>query len=240
MATLLGRNAVVRAADGHPLARLRAVGADIRGYQAANALVWTVQRASGRGASALGDGLACAALLGELHSADLLGAARWVELPRISATELADHVAVSEIQHASLLWARRPPSAEVRYPVTALDSDDHDAIAAVLDEALPYTRNRPGNADIRGWYGIRLAGRLVAVAGDRREAGMGYLAGVAVAPDHQGRGVGTALTCQLTRRLIAEFGICALMVVDHNAAGRDFFARLGYSGRLDLTVATLA
>lgn len=168
-----------------------------------------------------------------------------VEVTRAGLPSVADRLPLGEVTEWSLLWTDTPDGSpdgpaddHADERIVSLGDRDHPEIDEIFDEALPYTTNRPGaGRRQRGWYGIRIDGRLAAVAVDREEAGLGYIAGVAVRPEHQGQGLGTALVRTLTGRLVAEFGRCALGVVDGNPRALELFQRLGYTGRQDLAYA---
>ena len=62
----------------------------------------------------------------------------------------------------------------------------------------------------------------------------GYLRLIALAPSHEGRGLGAALLDELERRVARESPHLFLLVSDFNQAARRFYARRGYRevGRL--------
>ncbi|MGH3328213.1 MAG: GNAT family N-acetyltransferase, partial [Streptomycetales bacterium] len=96
---------------------------------------------------------------------------------------------------------------------------------------------RPGDADVRGWAGIRDAGgRLLACGADTRSpAGLAHLASIATLPEARGRGLGTAVTAWLTRRVLAEQPLCTLAMYADNADARRLYRRLGYREEAWLT-----
>ncbi|BCJ74128.1 hypothetical protein CS0771_36720 [Catellatospora sp. IY07-71] len=225
---LTGRDDLLAEAGQHPYARLTA-GDRVRAYAQDGALVWTSHGPVGPVAASLGEAAAAVALFARLAAADLLDGGVWLHLPRAGRDVTA---ALRPELHDDwdFLWTTVPPAAHPgEQAVEALGPDDHDGIAAVLDGALPDSTSRPGDPRVRQWYGIREAGRIVAVAGDRSGNGVGFLAGIAVATGAQGRGHGAALTTAVTRRLVAEFGISSLGVMSDNTGAIRLYQRLGYT-----------
>ena len=82
---------------------------------------------------------------------------------------------------------------------------DHPALSALIDDAFPTTSSRPGDATVVDWYGIWDADRLVACGADRSRGDIGFLAGLTVARDRRGRGLGAALTAGMTRALFTRY-----------------------------------
>lgn len=227
---LHGRDDLLAKTGHHPYARLTAGGDDVRAYEHDGALVWTSLGPWGPVAASLGAAPAVAAVFARLAAHGQLAGATWLHLPRVLPDQAAAVLPVDVHDDWDYLWTTAAPAPQPgEDAVTALGPDDHDAIAAVLDDALPHSTSRPGDRRIRAWYGIRAAGRLVAVAGDRSANGVGFLAGIAVAADAQGRGHGGALTAAVTRRLLAEFGVCSLGVMSDNTGAIALYRRLGYT-----------
>ena len=235
MRKLTGSAAVLQATGDHPFALVRFAG-DCVAYRTADALVVARPIAGGDVAVPWDGTPASVELLARL-TADGLIRPVVVEVTRPGLALVANRLPLGEVVRWSLLWTHRADDfADDR--IVRLGDADYPEINEIFDEALPYTTNRPGEGRRqRGWYGIRVGGRLAAVATDREEAGLGYVAGVAVRPEHQDRGLGTALVRTLTGRLVAEFGRCALGVVDGNPRALELFQRLGYTSREDLAYA---
>jgi ribosomal protein S18 acetylase RimI-like enzyme len=239
MRVIRGRDAILAEAGHHPFARLRATGDQLTAYAAEDALIWTSIRPHGRAVASLGSPVSCAAVIADLLVDGLLPGATFAELPRIGAADAHPHLPGARLSDWAVLWTHgaRPGDG---FTVERLNQADDAAITAVLDDALPYTDNRPGKAAIRSWWGIRAGGVLVAVAGDRSDQGVGYVVGVAVASRWQGLGLGSVLVRTLAARLVDEFGICALGVLASNHRGDAVFTRAGFTGRVELTYAALA
>ena len=63
----------------------------------------------------------------------------------------------------------------------------------------------------------------------------GFLSGIAVSRDHQGQGLGAAVTAVVTRSLLHEYAVVALGVMWDNAIALRLYERLGYRSRIERT-----
>lgn len=187
-------------------------------------------RRPGVGGAALGDGERAAALFGEL------GTTGWVHLPRVSRDVASRHLKFTECDDWEYLWtAALPPALPGEERVVALGDDAAPAVNALLDEALPASTTRPGDARARRWYGIWEGDRLVACGVDRSNGGVGYLAALAVAGDRRGRGLGAALTAGMARRLLRGYAFVSLAVYAENTTAIRLYRRLGFTEALSRT-----
>ncbi len=193
------------------------------GYEDDGAIVWT----AGSYASSLGNPLAAATIGARLSGLTYL------DLPRLGQEDAARLFPTARRDDWEIRWTGvAPPGRPLASAVVPLATWHYGAINELLDEALPYTGNRPGDHRIRNWYGIFEGERLVAVGAERSRHDVGYLAAIAVAPDRQGTGLGAAVTVTITRLLLQEFDICLLGVLDHNARAKAAFQHVGYRDRL--------
>jgi ribosomal protein S18 acetylase RimI-like enzyme len=103
-------------------------------------------------------------------------------------------------------------------------------VDALLDQASPASHTRPATAGAECWLGTHDGGRLVAAGAlTRRASGAGHLGGIATAPSHAGRGLGTAVTAALTTRAVARGpGLATLGVYTDNVTAIGLYRRLGY------------
>jgi ribosomal protein S18 acetylase RimI-like enzyme len=180
-------------------------------------------------------------MLAELRAAGSLEGASWMHLPRTSAEAIAEHLTAVVQDDWDFLWtSEAPPHVPGEERMVRLGDTDVAAIEEVLNDALPDSSTRPGHSRIRAWYGIRDGERLVAVAADRSRTGTGFLAAIAVRRDHQGQGLGAAVTAAVTRLLLEEYAAVALGVMWDNDSAQRLYERLGYTNRIELTSAKLA
>jgi ribosomal protein S18 acetylase RimI-like enzyme len=225
-----GRDAVVAAAGGHPFALYYAVGT-VRGHRSGTALAWHGRSRAGSWVAATGEPRA---VLDLLLATDLHADAGWIHLPRTTPEQAAPLGPASiHDDWDFLVTSAAPPSNGV--VARELDPSADAAVDALLDVAFPDSMARPGDGRVRRWYGVHEGGELVATAADRSRGGVGYIAGVAVHPDHRRRGLGTAVTAELTRALLAEFPAVTLGVMADAVETRRVYERLGYGGHLPRT-----
>jgi ribosomal protein S18 acetylase RimI-like enzyme len=229
---LAGRAAVLAAAGHHPYVRLNTTG-DVTGYRSEDLLAWIGTDPRGPTVWALGDPATALACARELHGRSADAAATRMHLPRVPAAAGSAAFPVALQDDWDFLTATSPP------PVTPAEDEVEqvppgagDDIGHLLDSAFPATTTRPGDQRVRRWYGIRNSGRLVAAGADRSRGGIGFLAGLAVHPEHRRRGLGAALTARMTRDLHAEFGVVTLGVMSDDAGARRMYERLGFTDAL--------
>lgn len=223
-----GHAALMAATDGYPLARQ--LEEPITGFRDDAVVMWVGQSRHGPVVQSLGNGPAAVRLYSRLAATAVMRGVSSVHLPRVTD---AKPIEFHSSNDWSYLWTHEASPSPER-PV-ALGPEHHPAIASILDDVLSYTGNRPASPDIRQWWGLFDGDRLVAVAADRSRRGVGYLAGVAVARSHHGKGFGSRLAGALMAPLVAEFGVCALGVMAHNTRALALWERLGFGHRADIT-----
>jgi ribosomal protein S18 acetylase RimI-like enzyme len=217
-----GREALLAATGHHFLARF-SPGHDQVGYADGATVVWT----AGSTANSLGDPLLAAAM-----GAGLSGLTH-LDLPRLATADAAALFPAARRDDWEVRWTVEPPAARsLETKVVTLGPRHHDAIDDLLNQALPHTGNRPGDPRIRNWYGMFDGSRLIAVGAERSRHDVGYLAAIAVSPEHQSRGFGAAVTAAVTRLLLQEFDICLLGIMADNTRAQTAFYHMGYRDRL--------
>jgi ribosomal protein S18 acetylase RimI-like enzyme len=224
--------ALERAVGPHPYLRWTTSPAQPpTAYLGQHVTAWISAGHRGRMLCAMGDASAALALVAALRGDGRLDDVVRVHLPRTPGDLLADALGVTEANQWDFRWCRRTPDPDPGADrVEALGDADGQAVAAVLDRALPDSGARPGQAHIRAWYGIRVEGQVVACLADATRSVVGWLAGIAVLPECQGRGFGTSLTVTTTRRLMSEVDTVALGVMAGNAGAARLYHRLGFTG----------
>ncbi|MEV4661688.1 GNAT family N-acetyltransferase [Micromonospora echinofusca] len=239
---LEGRDAILTAAGHHPYARHALTRGEVpRGWRRGEAVGWLLPAEHGPRGGALGAPGPAVELFAGLLARDALRPGQWLHLPRLDPAALPGRLAVARHDEWDFLWTTQ---ASPRQPdeerVVRLTEADHPALTALIDEAFPTTTSRPGDPRIVDWYGIRDGDRIVACGADRSRGDIGFLAGLAVAPDRRGRGLGAALTAAMTRSLLARHGTVALGVYSVNVGAIRLYRRLGFAASLARSSVQLA
>lgn len=224
-----GRDALLAATGNHPYVMLTTTG-DVTGYRADGLVGWVAREPDRTQIFAVGDPVAAVAFVSHLR-----GDARWAHCPHLTRAQAAVFGSDVHDDWDHLVTRTEPPPADGADTVVALDPAEDPAVDALLDLAFPDSTSRPGDPRVRAWYGIRAGTELVAVAADRSRGGIGYIAGIAVHPEHRRRALGATLTATLTRQLFAEFGGCSLSVMSDADGPRRIYERLGYGEPLART-----
>ncbi|MFG1871155.1 GNAT family N-acetyltransferase [Micromonospora arborensis] len=239
---LQGRDAVLAAAGHHPYAR--AVlwrGLEARGYQRDGAVLWVFPPEHSNGGDAIGPAEPAIEICVALVADGVLRPGQSLHLPRHSRDLLSPRLTVSRHDDWDFLWTgTRPPEQPDEQRVVRLTAADNPAVEALIDEAFPTSTSRPGDPRVVNWYGIRAGGRLVACGADRSRGDIGFLAGLTVAPDQRGRGLGAALTAGMTRALLARHDTVGLGVYPQNVGAVRLYRRLGFTNTHHLTSIRLA
>ena len=132
----------------------------------------------------------------------------------------------------------QPPTEASREvaELTASDSPDMVALAAATEPG-PFGPN----SHLTGrWFGIRRAGRLVAMAGERiRVEGFGEVSGVCVDPAVRGEGLGAVVTLAAAHGIQERGDRAMLHVRDGNDGAHRLYRRIGFEVRRMVTVAVL-
>lgn len=225
------------AAAHHPFVLAFGSLADLpHGYAIDGAVSWVTARPKGKHLQVHGAAESAAKLVQALHAEGVLAKVRRANVPRDAFDLIPKTLGLSREADWDFLWTTRPPPHQPgEDQVRRLEATDHDEINDVLDAALPDSISRPGHPGTRAWHGIRRDGRLVACAADISRGVARALAGIAVRPEAQGRGLGAALTARLARDLLPEHGVVALGVYRDNLGAISLYTRLGFRSRLGRT-----
>ncbi len=242
---LADRAAVLDAVDHHPYARFSlGSGRAPRGLHTAlgtgTATLWWADGPFGLLGQALGDPAVIAAALAHALTEGLLDGVGRINLPR--HTKIPPGWLVNE--HWDYCWLPTPDATVPAQPNqdAVRPEADVDAIGALLDVAFPDSMLRPGHAMVNEWYGARVGGVLVACAADRSvrspdpdAVATGVLGAVAVHPHHRGQGWGAAVTAALANALGRRYEQVGLGVTADNHTAQRLYARLGFTGRHEIT-----
>lgn len=169
------------------------------------------------------------------------GGATHVSLPRAAADAvgalLADPAAAGLWEW---MWTEEPPELPAD-GVEDLTPDTRAEIEGFLARFNARTDGRPFAHPQQRWVGVRdESGGLLAVGCCETErSGTPILAGITTAEHARGRGLGRAVTAELTRGAVAEQGWCTLGMYSDTPGARRLYLDLGYrvgaewtSGRL--------
>ncbi|MEV4824954.1 GNAT family N-acetyltransferase [Micromonospora sp. NPDC049274] len=236
------RAVILAAAGDHPFVRHSlSPGVPAHGYRRDGAVLWLLPPERGLGADAVGPTEPVLAICAALVADGVLRPEHRLHLPRLDPALLAARLPVAEHVDWDFHWTTVPPPQQPdEQPVVRLTDADRPELQSLVDEAFPSTTTRPGDPRVVDWYGIRAGGRLVACGADRSRGDVGFLAGLTVAPDQRGRGLGAALTAGMTRALLARHDTVGLGVYPDNVGAVRLYRRLGFTSTHHVTSIRLA
>ena len=99
----------------------------------------------------------------------------------------------------------------------------------------------PRNSELGEYYGLFEGDRLVAMAGERMEAGkLREVSAVCTHPDFQGRGFARRLTDKVVRLQMARGQVPFLHAMHSNERARKLYARMGFRHRREIVLRVVA
>ncbi len=132
-----------------------------------------------------------------------------------------------------MLWQGERPSADEAFAAALLGpAHVEEAMAlAALTRPGPFG---PRTMELGDYYGCFEDGRLIAMAGERMQAGrLREISGVCTHPDFQGRGLARRLTARLIGRQLARGETPFLHVIADNDAARTLYEGMGFTCRCE-------
>ncbi len=133
----------------------------------------------------------------------------------------------------------RPPEpvADARIePLNGADAEEMLALA-LLTKPGPFTR---GARALGEFYGIRIDGRIAAMAGERmKQVGFAELSGVCSHPDFRGRGLARLLSVFVTHRILARGETPYLHAYTTNRPAITLYETIGFEKRTTLNIAVV-
>ncbi|HEU0181126.1 MAG TPA: GNAT family N-acetyltransferase [Agromyces mariniharenae] len=122
-------------------------------------------------------------------------------------------------------------------PLGAADVPEMLALAT-LTKPGPFG---PRTHELGGFLGVKVDGRLVAMAGERMKPdGFTEVSGVCTHPDHRGHGYAAMLSTAVAERVLARGEVPFLHAYASNAAAIALYERLGFRLRTEVGVVRLA
>ncbi len=130
----------------------------------------------------------------------------------------------------------RPSLAEAILPMTSTDTPEMVALAS-LTEPGPF---RDHTANLGGFVGIRVDGRIAAMAGRRlAPTGFAEVSAVCTHPDFRGRGFAKALVAAVTRNIHSEGRVPFLTSFEANTGAIRIYQQVGFVHRRTFQLAVL-
>ncbi|RXZ73250.1 GNAT family N-acetyltransferase [Agromyces albus] len=131
---------------------------------------------------------------------------------------------------------RAVPATSDLVPLTAADAAEMVALAK-LTVPGPFESRTP---ELGGFLGVRVDGRLVAMAGERmKPEGFAEVSGVCTHPDHRGHGYAAMLSAAMADRIVTRGETPFLHVYATNRAAIGLYERLGFELRTPVEVLAL-
>ncbi|MHC3473094.1 GNAT family N-acetyltransferase [Streptomyces sp. 7R007] len=211
------------------------VGESLRGAHAALA------RRLGRAATYLPDVATFSALSPTADPADwvdlarLLGSGAFADMFSCPATPPPDWEPVFTLEGRQMIWpGARPVRADTGGVVELGAADVPEMLAlAARTEPGPFW---PRTHELGTYLGVRVDGRLVAMAGERlRPPGWTEISAVCTAPEARGRGHAARLVTALAARVLSRNERPFLHVAETNTAAITLYERLGFTTRAQVT-----
>ena len=127
-----------------------------------------------------------------------------------------------------MLWVADIPAADDKFPAVQLDASHVPQMMELVELRPPGPFARRTH-ELGEYYGIFDGTRLVAMAGERMEAGpLREVSGVCTHPDFQGRGLARRLIEKIVRKQIERGQIPFLHVMRDNVHARQLYERMGF------------
>ena len=171
--------------------------------------------------------------------ARLLGPGGTAALPLAAMPDLpVGWTTVFKVDSVQMVWKGTPPPP-LNHKVEDLNISRVDEMLALVEltKPGPFFRRTP---ELGTYLGIREAGQLVAMAGERlRPFGHTEISAVCTHPEHRGRGYASSLVSELIRKIIGRGETPFLHVRTENAGAIRVYEKLGFKTRRVITIAVV-
>jgi ribosomal protein S18 acetylase RimI-like enzyme len=139
-----------------------------------------------------------------------------------------------------MIWQAACPTKDEAPDAIALHPE-HAAQAMALAELTKPGPFGPRTIELGDYFGYFEGGRLIAMAGERMQAGMlREISGVCTHPEHQGRGYARRLMLKLVRRQMQRGEQTFLHVMSENAGARRLYEKMGFRDYLETVVRVIS
>lgn len=137
------------------------------------------------------------------------------------------------------VWDAAPPR-EAADEAIRLDRTHVERMVALATLTRPGPFG-PGNFDLGEYYGVLEGERLLAMAGERLEAGrLREVSAVCTHPDFEGRGLARRLMERVVRLQLSRGQVPFLHVMEANTRAREIYTRMGFRHRQRLALRVVA
>jgi|JI9StandDraft_1071089.scaffolds.fasta_scaffold01707_9 ribosomal protein S18 acetylase RimI-like enzyme len=165
----------------------------------------------------------------------LIGEGEEISMVEVAPPHAPADIAETRLPLFQMVWDKFPGAPKSAFDIQPLgEADAADMLAlATLTRPGPFR----GRTHTMGrFFGVREAGRLIAMAGERLHApGFHEISAVCTHPDHRGRGLGAALMRKVGARILEEGDQPFLHTYASNATAIALYRKLGFEVRAELT-----
>jgi predicted GNAT family acetyltransferase len=168
--------------------------------------------------------------------AQLLGPDGTAAIPLATMLVLpAGWIVVRKVNSAQMVWNTQTPApAEHSFEELNISHVDEMLALVELTKPGPFLKRTP---ELGSYLGIRIAGRLVAMAGERlKPYGYTEISAVCTHPDHRGRGYASSLVSILIQRITRRKEIPFLHVRTENVEAIRVYEKLGFKTRRTINI----
>ena len=138
------------------------------------------------------------------------------------------------------VWNAPMPAADAAPEAVRLEQRHMPQMVALAALTKPGPFG-PRNAELGEYYGLFDGGRLVAMAGERMQAGrLREVSAVCTHPDYQGRGYARRLTDKIGRLQMARGQVPFLHAMHANERARKLYARMGFRHHREVVLRVVA
>lgn len=143
---------------------------------------------------------------------------------------------VRKIDSAQMVWNNQtPPPVDQSFEELNTSHVDEMLSLVELTKPGPFSKRTP---ELGSYLGIRVAGQLVAMAGERlKPYGYTEISAVCTHPDYRGRGYASSLVSILIQRITKRNEIPFLHVRTENAGAIHVYEKLGFKTRRIINIA---